>query len=207
MIEGAEQEGYPFLYHPLGVQAVHPWTVVRYNNFVCQECFERCHAIVMGLEVNHFALSVEDAARSGLAVLRPFLHAGIDRFSWEPHPGYPNTIIKGNFLTSLRAAGKRPGDRRESRYEMWQNRDLLSEPLRMMPDPKTIEVYTKYSGEETLHAVSVSCRMRGRPAVREVYLNGSQTEFYTCEDDCSLYLFSDVLSLTKGEYKLRIKFD
>lgn len=207
MIKGAEQEGYPFVYHPLGVQEQQPWTNVRYNNFVCQECFELCHSIVIGLEVNHFALDIEDAAWSGVSAIIPLLHVAARKFSWESYTGYPNKIIKGNFLTSIRATGERPGDRRESRYEMWRNRDLLSEPLRKMPDRNTIEVYTTYSGIELLNPVSFSCRIRGRPAIREVYLNERQTVFYSSEDRCSLYLFCDVRPLTEGEYKLEIKFD
>ena len=207
MIKGAEQEGYPFVFHQLGVQELQPWTNVQYNNFVCQECFELCHAIVIGLEVNHFALDIEDAAQSGVSAIISFLEAVTDRFSWEQHPGYPNKIIKGNFLTSIRAAGKQPGDRRESRYEMWRNKDQLSEPIRKMPNRKTIEIYMNYSGEELHHPVSLSCRIRGRPNIREVYLNESQTVFHTCEDNCSVYLFSDVFPLNEGKYKLQIKFD
>lgn len=207
MIEGAEQMGYPFVLHPFGVQQPKPWTNVQYNNFICQECFERCHSLVFGLEVNHFSLDIGDAAQSGVAAIMPLLKTVKKRFPWEYHPGYPNRILKGNFLTSVRAAGSRPGDRRNSRYEIWNKRGAFTEPLRKMPDRRTIEIRTDYSGETLLHPISFCCRIRGRPNIRHVYLDGCETNFYTCEDDCSLYLFSDVLSLNRGEYEFQIKFD
>ena len=207
MIKGAELEGYPFILHLLGVQQLKPWTNVQYNNFICQECFELCHSLVFGLEVNHYSLDIDDAAQSGVAAIKPLLNAANKRFPWEYYSGYPNRIIKGNFLTSIRATGNRPGDRRESRYEIWNNRDSFTEPIRKIPDRRTIKIKTDYSGEILLHPISFCCRIRGRPNIRQVYLDDSETKFYTCEDDCSLYVFSDALSLNRGEHEVEIKLE
>lgn len=206
MIKGAELGGYPFILHSLGVQELKPWTNVRYNNFICQECFELCHSLVFGLEVNHFALGLKDAALSGLAAIRPLLKAGNARFPWEYHSGYPNRIIKGNFLTSIRSTGKDARERRISRMEIWKNRELFEEPERQMLDRNTVRIWMKYHGEPLSYPFAICSRIRGKPNVAAVHFNKDEVEFYICQDRCSTYVFTDIPVLNKSDYELTIEF-
>jgi len=206
MLKGAEAAGFPFLVHTLGLQEPPPWTNVHYNNFICHKCYTHCHSIVFGLEVNHFALDLKNTALSAIAAIKPLLQSGNIRFPWERHLGYPNRILKGNLLTSIRSTGMDARERRLSREETWRNRSLFEEPKRKMLNERTIRIWTKYYGEPLSHYFCMCSRIRGKPNVARVRLNENEIEFFTCQDDCSTYVFADVRASEKGSYEFIIEF-
>jgi len=206
MVRGAASQGYPFALHTLGTQKFIPWVNIGYNNFFCQELYDRFHPLVFGMEVNHFALDIADAARSGLAAITPLLETGNRRFPWEYCAGYPNRILVGNFLTSIRAAGKNSAERRRSRSEIWKNRKFFTEPKRVMPSRRMVRISTEYSGETLSCGVSLSCRIRGNPNIRHISLNNKkEVSFYTCNDDCSTYVFVDIQPVRAGGCEVSIE--
>lgn len=215
MMEGAAVAGYPYVTHALGVQSLAPWLSTprpsnydtpSYNNWVCAPAYEQLHSLVMGMEVNDFYLNDDECGKSGLAAIIPLLELGNTRSSWEFASGYPNRIIRGNMLISLRAAGQSAAVRRESRMEIWQKRDFLTDPIRMLPSQNRIKAKVEYSGEPLSSAFSICCRIRGNPAINGVSLNGIKTDYYSSTDNCSTFVFVDVPPAVAGTYEVSIDF-
>ena len=215
MMEGAAVAGYPYVIHALGVQAVAPWLSTprpsnydtpSYNNWVCAPAYEQLHSLVIGMEVNDFYLSDDECGKSGLAAIIPLLELGNTRSSWEFASGYPNRIVRGNMLVSLRAAGQSAAERRESRMEIWQKRDFFTNPITMLPSKNRIKAKVKYSGEPLSNAFSICCRIRGNPAINGVSLNGIKTDYYSATDNCSTFVFVDVPPAVAGTYEVSIDF-
>jgi len=215
MMSGAASKGYPFVIHTYGTQSLVPWRALPravpprfhpYDNLFCGLCHQKLHSLAFGIEVNSFGLDIEDAGRSGIAAITPLLEMGNSRATWEYEPGYPNRILKGNLLTSIRAAGKNAAGRRQSRTEIWQNREFFTGPFREMPTRHTIKAKTEYSGKKLATDFSICCRLRGNPDIHHVGLNGVSTDFHTAYDECSTYVFADVQAADTGAYELDIEF-
>jgi hypothetical protein len=194
MVEDTAQQGYPFSVRAVKLSS-------GYNNFLCEMYYENFHSLAFGMEVNHLSLSPEEAAESGVAAVRSLLSAGNARWSWEPHSGYPNRILMGNFFTAIRAAGCNAAERRESRSKIWQNRKLFTVPSREILDRHTVKVSTKYSGESLSCKFSLCCRVRGFPTVKKARLNEEDVEIYTYKDKCSTYVCVDIQPSAEEEYE------
>ena len=214
MVEGAAVAGYPYVSHALGVQSLAPWLSTprpprnassSYNNWVCAPAYEQLHSLVIGMEVNSFSLNDDECGDSGLAAIVPLLELGNTRSSWEYAPGYPNRILRGNMLISLRAAGQSAAERRKSRAELWQKREFFSDPIKVMPTTHSIQSSIEYSGEPLSNAFSICCRIRGNPDIRDVRLNGIKTDYYIATDNCSSFVFVDVPPAGAGIYELSIE--
>jgi hypothetical protein len=213
MVEGAAAEGYPYVSHTLGVQSLAPWLSTprplgsassSYNNWVCAPAYEQLHSLVMGMEVNSFSLNDDECGNSGIAAIVPLLKLGNTRSSWEYAPGYPNRILRGNMLISLRAAGQSAAERRKSRAELWQKREFFSDPIKIMPTTHSIQARIEYSGEPLSNAFSICCRIRGNPGIKDVRLNGINTDYYIATDNCSSFVFVDVPPVGAGTYEISI---
>lgn len=213
MVEGAAEAGYPYVSHALGVQSLAPWlstprpprnASASYNNWVCAPAYEQLHSLVIGMEVNSFSLNDDECGNSGLAAIVPLLELGNTRSSWEYAPGYPNRILRGNMLISLRAAGQSAAERRKSRAELWQKREFFSDPVKIMPTTHSVQASIEYSGEPLSNAFSICCRIRGKPDIKNIRLNGIKTDYYTATDNCSSFVFVDVPPAGAGKYELSI---
>jgi hypothetical protein len=208
MIDGAAQEGYPFLLHTL-----EPYQNLRkkadvlselaYNNHFNGALYTSCHALTFGIEVNHFVLAPHETAESGLAVIKSALEMGNQVFPWEYYPGYPNRILSGDFLGSIRPRGKNAGERRVSRREIWHKRNFFEspfDPYREMAAPHSVKITLRYSGEEEIrNGLTVSFRVRGAPKMKRVSVNDGKIDYYTKEDQCSTYVFVDFETVRRDD--------
>jgi len=178
----------------------------QYNNFLAGECYDRFHSVALGMEVNHLALRPDQAADSGVVAISSFLRSGNRRRYWQAHPGYPNDLIIGNFSTSIRPAGSDAASRRSARVALWQNRRFFDGLKRTMPDSHTVKVVAQYTGGPLQTPWTLCCRLRGRPVVRDVRLNGEPVQCETFTDACSTYV-SVVAEATGPErYELLVGF-
>ncbi len=200
MVEAAARRGYPFLLHSVR-KASH------YNNFLCGPCYEHFHSLVFGLEVNHAALSPPETAASGLAVIQALLNTGNIRSPWQHGPGYPNGILAGDFLTSIRATGSNAAERRASRVEVWQNREAFTALTREFLAPNAIRVKVAYAGDAMSYGFAVVCRVRGLPRIPAVRLNGDEVKAATHADDCSTYVSVGIRPSGPAEYELLLELD
>ncbi|MCK4824075.1 hypothetical protein KA005_50445, partial [bacterium] len=67
-----------------------------YTNYTCGPAYLKWHALVFGMETNHWALSQPgDIASSGMVPCSALLKMGSTRFSWEKDRGYPVNILHG----------------------------------------------------------------------------------------------------------------
>jgi hypothetical protein len=197
-VQAAARAGFPFL-----VEAVP--RAPAYNNFFCERCYNRFHSLVFGMEVNHFTLRPEEAARSGVAAITGLFSSATQRFPWEPHPAYPNRVLVGNFATSIRGTGATARARRESRSLLWQNRTFFQPIKRETPHPGTVRVTTAYSGDDLPCALSLCCRLRGHHLAPAVSLNGRRLDFQVYPDDCSTYICADAQPVAKQHYEFIVR--
>ena len=164
MIEGASVAGFPFLLHTTeyykNLRAiVGKLRESGFNNYANRVFYDAFHSLTFGVEVNHYVLSPEETAQSGLSVIQALLEMGLQTFPWEYYPGYPNRIICGDFLASIRPYGKTSSERRASRKELWLNRHNFEQPYnpyRKMLDKNSVDIIFKYSGESSwMHKLCV----------------------------------------------------
>ena len=117
-------------------------------------------------------------------------------FPWEFHAGYPNSILSGDFLASIRPRGKDAKERRHSRKDIWEKRRFFKvpfDPYREVRDKHSVSVTVKYAGESGIAAgITVSFRIRGMPKIKSVAVNGERIDYYQKEDACSTYLFVEL---------------
>lgn len=155
--------------------------------------------MTFGVEVNHFALTPSETAESGLAIIKSALSMGNRVFPWEFHAGYPNRIISGDFLASMRPRGKDVKERRKSRIDLWEKRRFFKipfDPYREVLDKHSVKATVKYEGDA---GITVSLRIRGMPAIRSVSVNGELVDYYTKKDECSTHLFVELEAINKDD--------
>jgi len=196
--EGAARVGYPFAVHAVRLSG-------DYNNFFCGMCYDRFHSLAFGMEVNHASLAPDQAAASGVAAITSLLDAGNTRSPWEPQAGYPNRILLGDLFTSIRAAGDDAGQRRTSRSHIWPNRRHFARPKRETAGSSAIRVLTEYAGAALPCRFSLSCRLRGSPAIRAVRLNGEPVDAPTHTDNCSTYVHVGIAPSGRQSYELSVE--
>jgi len=201
MIHAAAAEGYPFLFHTLepyqkSRQRADGLVDCTFNNHVNAALYDAYHALTFGVEVNHFALGPTETAESGLAIVKSALKMGNRVFPWEFHTGYPNRIISGDFLASIRPRGKDARERRRSRKGIWEKRRFFTEPFapyREVCDKHSVNATIKYAGESGIAGgITVSLRIRGMPEIKSVAVDGERVDYYRKEDACSTYLFVEL---------------
>lgn len=209
MVDAGARAGYPFLLHTL-----EPYQNLRkkadllsefvFNNHVNGAMYGAFHSLTFGVEVNHFVLGPNDTAKSGLAVIKSLLEMGNTVFPWEYHPGYPNRILSGDFLASIRPRGKKAHERRNSRKEVWSKRNFFEapfDPYRKMVDDHSVNITVKYSGEgEITSGITISFRIRGTAKFRKITANDETIEYYVKRDECSTYVFLDLERIEKSDF-------
>ena len=208
MIDAAAAGGYPFLFHTLepyqhSREKADGLTDYAFNNHVNAALYDTYHALTFGVEVNHFALKPHETAESGLAVIKSLLKMGNRVFPWELHAGYPNRIISGDFLASIRPRGKDAGERRHSRKDIWANRRFFRtpfDPYREVRDTHSVSATVKYTGEaEIAGGITISFRIRGMPRIKSVALNGERVDYYQKEDECSTHVVVELEAIKKDD--------
>jgi hypothetical protein len=208
MINDAAKAGYPFLLHTtqfyqnLRKRENLP-TDSGFNNYVNELLYKYSHSLTFGMEVNHFAFKPEDTAKSGLGVIKSMLRMGNFSFPWEYYTGYPNKLLCGDFLCSIKPKGINAHERRESRKNIWSKRHLFKppyNPYREMFNDHSVKITVSYCGdEEIIDGITISFRVRGRPKIKKLSINEKSTEYYTKKDICSTYLFLDSGRIKKND--------
>lgn len=210
MVNAAAIAGYPFLLHTL-----EPYQDLRkkadtlsefaFNNHVNVALYDSFHSLTFGMEVNHFVLSPNDTAKSGLAVIKSLLVMGHRVFPWEYYSGYPNRILSGDLLAWISPRGKNANERRNSRKEIWSKRNFFEvpfNPYRKMLDDHSVGITVKYSGEEEItNGITISFRIRGTPRIKSINMNNEKIDYYVKEDNCSTYVFFDLESIKKNDVR------
>lgn len=199
MIQGAAQKGYPFLLHTIEFyrNLKNKATALAegaFNNHFNQVFYDACHSLTFGIEVNHFALSPEEAAESGVAAIAALLETGNTVFPWEYYPGYPNRVIIGDFQASIRPRGETAAIRRSSRREIWKQRHIFGSiaPYRRMENDHSVDLgFTFYGGKPLQGGLTVALRLRGKPRIKQIEANGTTTIYEAATDTCSTHLFID----------------
>ena len=208
MIQGAARKGFPFLLHRTGFyrdlrKKAAAIAHDAFNNHLNKIFYETCHALTFGIEVNHFVLNPQEAAESGLAAIVALLKTGNSAFQWESSPGYPNRILLGDFSASIRPRGKTAADRRTSRHEIWSHRLLFNSaftPCRKMENTHSVEVSFSFCGQKPLQGgLTAAVRLRGRPRIERIEVNGSTAPYLSKKDPCSIYLFIDLEFIEPGD--------
>jgi hypothetical protein len=216
MIRGASRAGFPFLLHNLEFyKNLRIWADAlsesAFNNYVNRVFYDAFHSLTFGAEVNHFVLSPDEAAKSGVAVIQSLLEMGLRTYPWEYYPGYPNRILCGDFLASIKPFGENAHQRRISRRELWLQRHCFDVPLnphRKMLNDHSVNVLFKYSGEQKIqNGLTVNIRIRGQPNIKQVDINGTGTDYYTKADECSTYVGVEFTNLKPNDLKeIHIEF-
>ena len=160
-----------------------------FNNHLNRACYDRFHSLNFGVEVNHFVMTPDAVARSATVAIRALLEQGNRRFAGERHAGYPNRLLKGDFLSAIRASGDSPGERRRSRRRLWH--DIGAWNLsRKMPDPQQIGVRVRCGGDLGAAAsAEVSFFSAGRRPPQEVRLNGAAVSCPVSQEACGSHVF------------------
>jgi len=124
-------------------------------------------------------------------------------FPWELYQGYPNRLLSGDFLASIRTRGINAGERRKSRQKIWNNIKSFSDPFnpyREVMDKHTLKVLCKYTGEEKIEGgITIGFCLMNKPDIKKVWLNGAPVFFDVKKTPCSLNLFVDVEKIQKDD--------
>jgi hypothetical protein len=210
IIQTACDQGHHYLLHDVEFyqnlgQRVKVIPYAGYNDHICKACYNDFHSLTFGVEVNHFICSPDDTGQSGKSIISALLLLGNRSYSWEYYPGFPNRLLSGDFLASIRAKGASAGERRRSRYEIWQNKEGFNKhlaPYRKTPNRRTIVVICKYSGNQEIDrgitlCFSISCHAK----LKKVRLNGEEVMYQAKETPCCQYVFVDVPNLASVDEK------
>ena len=176
-----------------------------YSNYTNGPAYLKWHALVMGLETNHWAIGVDNGlAESGLAPVQALLHMGNTRFPWEKDSGYPTNILVGDFRISIRPTGKNPGERRTSREKIWRERanfDIIKRGVGDEPTVSTAEI--GYIGADAPLDFEVCLRMR-QDRIEKVLVEDQEVSFETFKDKCSTFLSIPVTLKKPGLIKIKV---
>ena len=178
---------------------------MKYTNYTNGPAYMRWHTFVMGVETNHWSIKIEDGmGESGMIIARELLNMGNKRFAWEKYDGYPTNLIIGNFRISVRATGKTPGERRESRERIWGERSNFNILKReFLEDPKVTLAQLGYNGDKAPLYVDLCLRMR-QDGINKVLVDEREVEFETFKDNCSTYLSIPIVINAPGLSKIKI---
>jgi len=210
MINDAAKAGYPFLLHtPKFYQDFKEkadlLSNIAFNNYVNEALYKSFHSLAFGMEVNHFVLQPDDTVNSGLAIIQSMLNMGNFTFPWEYYPGYPNRILSGDFLCSMKPKGVNANERRKSRKDIWSKRHLFKvpyNPYREMTNNHSIRITVIYCGEEEITGgITVSFRIRGMPEIKKLTANENNIEYHCKKDECSTYVFLDLETIKKNDVR------
>ena len=212
MIDAACAQGELFLLHDVGFYrslagrsgAASP---SAFNNYFNRACYDALHCLNFGIELNHFVMTPDAVGRSATAIIKSLLRQGNHRFAWERHAGYPNRLLKGDFLASIRAFGETAGQRRRSRQNGWKNISAW-DLSRKMPDPRTIQVQIRFAGEKEAGAgAGAAFFLAGRRAIRKVLLNGTAVAYRVVEQECGAHVFVDVQgAMGNGQAEILVQY-
>jgi hypothetical protein len=210
MIQKACENGHHFILHDVEFYrglASQPKAVAEqaFNNHMNRACYESFHSLIFGVEVNHFIYSPNDTGRSGTEVIKSLLDMGNTIFPWEFYQGYPNRLLSGDFLASIRPKGILAGDRRKSRQEIWNNISGFIKPFtpyREMPNKHTVKVICKYSGAAKIkRGITLCFCLMNKSKIKRVWLNGEPAKHQIKEDPCCLTIFVDVENIQENDEK------
>jgi len=176
-----------------------------YTNYTCGPAYLKWHALVFGMETNHWALSQPgDIASSGMVPCSALLKMGSTRFSWEKDRGYPVNILHGDFRISIRPLGKNASERRSWRTRIWGERKNFSLPQREMPDQETTIARVRYFGTNLPIKFALCLRMRQSP-INRITISGNEVKFESFEDICSTFVYIPIVMKKAGTIELTIK--
>ena len=176
-----------------------------YTNYTCGPAYLKWHALVFGMETNHWALSQPgDIASSGMVPCSALLKMGSTRFSWEKDRGYPVNILHGDFRISIRPLGKNASERRSSRTRIWGERKNFSLPQREMPDQETTIARVRYFGKDLPIEFALCLRMR-QSSIDRITISGNEVKFESFEDTCSTFVYIPIVMKKAGTIELTIK--
>ena len=176
-----------------------------YTNYTCGPAYLKWHALVFGMETNHWALSQPgDIASSGMVPCSALLKMGSTRFSWEKDRGYPVNILHGDFRISIRPLGKNASERRSSRTRIWGERKNFSLPQREMPDQETTIARVRYFGRDLPIEFALCLRMRQSP-INRITISGNEVKYESFEDICSTFVYIPIVMKKACTIELTIK--
>jgi hypothetical protein len=210
MVHAAAKEGFPFLLHTLEHYTDFKKTSaaladVSFNNYVNGALYDAFHPLTFGMEVNHFVLSPNETAQSGLAVIKAMLAMGNRVFPWDCYAGYPNRILSGDFLAWIGPRGRNAHERRTSRQEIWSKRRFFESPFvpyREMLDRHSVRITVKYTGEkEIAQGITIGFRLRGTPRINSITANGEHADYHVTQDECSTYVFVDLEAIGRNDIR------
>ena len=108
-----------------------------------------------------------------------------------------NSRFSGTFPTwpDIRPRGETAAKRRDSRREIWALRTCFGilDPCRRMRTDHSIDLSFCFAGKDPLEkGLGVGLRLRGRPRLEQVEINGSPAVYDITTDNCSTHLFIDI---------------
>jgi len=176
-----------------------------YTNYTCGPAYLKWHALVFGMETNHWAITKPtDIAISGMVPCSALLKMGSTRFPWEKDRGYPVNILHGDFRISIRPLGKNASERRSSRTRIWGERKNFSLPQREMPDQETTIARVRYFGRDLPIEFALCLRMRQSP-INRITISGNEVKYESFEDRCSAFVYIPIVMKKAGTIELTIK--
>jgi hypothetical protein len=197
IIEAARAENQLFLLHGIEFyrklrERLSAPTPGAFNNYFNRACYDALHCLNFGIELNHFVLAPDEVGQSAATIIKALLLLGNRSFPWEFAPGYPNRLLKGDFLASIRACGQTPGERRTSRKKLWPT--IASWNIsRAMPAPVTIQVKVGYSGTKKNSPPAGICFFAaGRRPIKTVLLDGSPVPALSVEEKAGAHVWVQV---------------
>jgi zinc carboxypeptidase len=204
VIQTACDQGYHYLLHDVGFyqnlgQRIKAVSSSGYNDHFSKACYNAFHSLTFGVEVNHFFYTPDDTGQSGKRIIRALLLTGNRHYPWEYYAGFPNRLLGGDFLASIRARGITAGERRRSRQEIWQNIDgfvKYQAPYRKTPSKHAIEIICKYSGSQKIAQGFTLCFCLARQSkIKKIQLNAEAVDYQVKEASCCKHVFVDVANL------------